>query len=58
MKRFAATLLMTGLLAVAGFVAPANASPKTTHVITDTTVTTVTIVTDPVNYTQIGWWPN
>ncbi len=28
MKKFAATLVMTGILAVAGFAAPANAAPK------------------------------
>ncbi|MBB6404786.1 hypothetical protein [Arthrobacter sp. AZCC_0090] len=58
MKKFAATLLMTGLLAVGGFVTPANAAPKTTHDTTITTVITVPVVTDPVNYTQVGWWPN
>jgi hypothetical protein len=58
MKKFAATLLMTGLLAIGGFVTPANAAPKTTHVTKSITVTTVPVVTGPVNYTQIGWWPN
>lgn len=60
MKKFAATLLMTGLLAIGGFVSPANAAPKTSHDITstDTSDTTVSTVTDRVNYTQIGWWPN
>lgn len=57
MKKFAATLLMTGLLAIGGFVTPANAAPKTTHDTTDTTVSTVTTGT-VVNYAQIGWWPN
>jgi hypothetical protein len=59
MKKFAATLLMTGLLAIGGFVTPANAAPK--HDTTSTTVTTVTtvpVVSDPVYYAQIGWWPN
>ncbi|WP_284983416.1 hypothetical protein [Arthrobacter sp. efr-133-TYG-118] len=59
MKKFAATLLMTGLLAIGGFVTPANAAPK--HDTTSTTVTTVTtvpVVSDPVQYAQIGWWPN
>jgi hypothetical protein len=59
MKKFAATLLMTGLLAIGGFVTPANAAPK--HDTTSTTVTTVTtvhVVSDPVHYAQIGWWPN
>lgn len=54
MKKFAATLLMTGLLAIGGFVTPANAAPKTTV----TTVKTVPVVTDPVHYAQVGWWPN
>lgn len=57
MKKFAATLLMTGLLAIGGFATPANAAPKTTHDTTGTTVTTVTTGT-VVNYAQIGWWPN
>ncbi|MDQ0241376.1 hypothetical protein [Arthrobacter bambusae] len=57
MKKFAATLLMTGLLAIGGFVTPANAAPKTTHDTTGTTVTTVATGT-VVNYAQIGWWPN
>ncbi|XAS66678.1 hypothetical protein V3C33_14475 [Micrococcaceae bacterium Sec5.7] len=48
MKKFAATLLMTGILAVAGFAAPANAAPAK-----DTAVSTSTVY-----YTQIGWWPN
>ena len=56
MKKFAATLLMTGLLAIGGFVTPANAAPKTTHDTTSTPVTTVTTGT-VVNYAQIGWWP-
>ncbi|GAA4026363.1 hypothetical protein GCM10023063_03950 [Arthrobacter methylotrophus] len=61
MKKFAATLLMTGLLAIGGFVTPANAAPKTPNVTTTTTTTTVTtvpVVTDPVHYASIGWWPN
>jgi hypothetical protein len=58
MKKFAATLLMTGLLAIGGFVTPASAAPKTTHVTTSTTVTAVTTATDPINYSQVGWWPN
>lgn len=61
MKKFAATLLMTGLLAIGGFVTPANAAPKTTSTTTvtsPTTVTTVPGVTDPVHYAQVGWWPN
>ncbi|MDQ0032170.1 hypothetical protein [Arthrobacter bambusae] len=55
MKKFAATLLMTGLLAISGFVTPANAAPK--HDTTGTTVTTVTTV-PVVNSAQTGWWPN
>lgn len=59
MKKFAATLLMTGLLAIGGFVTPANAAPKhDTTATTVTTVTTVPVVSDPVHYAQIGWWPN
>jgi hypothetical protein len=59
MKKFAATLLMTGLLAIGGFVTPANAAPKTTSTtVTTTTGTTVPVVTDPVHYAQVGWWPN
>ncbi len=58
MKKFAATLLMTGMLAIGGFVTPANAAPKTTHTTTSTTVTTVPVVSDPVHYAQVGWWPN
>ncbi|MFH5878577.1 hypothetical protein [Arthrobacter sp. NA-172] len=58
MKKFTATLLMTGLLAIGGFVTPANAAPKTPHVPISTTVTTVPVTTDPVHYAQIGWWPN
>lgn len=58
MKKFAATLLMTGMLVIGGFVTPANAAPKTTHDTTSTTVTTVPVVSSPVNYAQVGWWPN
>ncbi|WP_423182266.1 hypothetical protein [Arthrobacter sp. NyZ413] len=58
MKKFAATLLMAGLLALGGFVTPANAAPKTSHdtVTTGTTISTGTTTT--VYSTQIGWWPN
>jgi hypothetical protein len=58
MKKFAATLLMTGVLAIGGFVTPANAAPK--HDTTSSTSTTVTTVTTGtvVNYAQTGWWPN
>lgn len=55
MKKFAATLLMTGVLAIGGFVTPANAAPK--HDTTSTTVTTVNPGT-VVHYASIGWWPN
>jgi hypothetical protein len=48
MKKFAATLLMTGILAVAGFAAPANAAPKDK----DTTTSSST------NYSYVGSWPN
>lgn len=48
MKKIAATLLMTGILAVAGFAAPANAAPAKDKA----------VVTSTVSYTQIGWWPN
>jgi hypothetical protein len=47
MKKFAATLLMTGILAVAGFAAPANAAPKDK----DTT-------SSSTNYEYVGSWPN
>lgn len=49
MKKFAAALLMTGILAVAGFAAPANAAPK------DKGTTTTSSSTD---YTYVGSWPN
>ena len=45
MKKLAATLLMTGILAVAGFAAPANAAPK------DQDTTTA-------NHATVGWWPH
>jgi hypothetical protein len=51
MKKFAATFLLTGLLAVAGFAAPATADPKS-----DTTVSTSSKTT--VTQSSIGWWPN
>ncbi|WP_442544816.1 hypothetical protein ACSBOX_03465 [Arthrobacter sp. KN11-1C] len=58
MKKFAATLLMTGVLAIGGFVTPANAAPK--HDTTSTTSATVTTVNPGtvVHYASIGWWPN
>jgi hypothetical protein len=52
MKKLAATLVMTGILAVAGFAAPANAAPK------DKDTTTSSTSTSEVNYATIGWWPN
>jgi hypothetical protein len=53
MKKLAATLVMTGILAVAGFAAPANAAPKEK----DNTTTSSTSKSE-VNYATIGWWPN
>jgi hypothetical protein len=53
MKKIAATLLMTGILAVAGFAAPANAAPKE-----DTTTSSSSHSKSEVNYASIGWWPN
>ncbi|MFJ5954464.1 hypothetical protein ACIQC5_00740 [Paenarthrobacter sp. NPDC092416] len=57
MKKFAATLLMAGILAVTGFVGTVNAAPAqetNTEAIgwwpNSTTTTTST--------TSIGWWPN
>jgi hypothetical protein len=52
MKKLAATLVMTGILAVAGFAAPANAAPK------DKDTTTSSSSNSEVNYATIGWWPN
>ncbi|MFJ5698514.1 hypothetical protein [Arthrobacter sp. NPDC093139] len=54
MKKFAATLLMTGILAVAGFAAPANAAPKQDK---DTT-TSSSSETTTVTYSRVGSWPN
>lgn len=51
MKKVAATLLMTGILAVAGFAAPANAAPKDKD---DTSSSS----SKTVSYAQIGWWPH
>ena len=50
MKKLAATLVMTGILAVAGFAAPANAAPKDT--------TTSTSSKADSNYATVGWWPS
>ncbi|MFC7847591.1 hypothetical protein ACFUTU_03855 [Arthrobacter sp. NPDC057388] len=50
MKKLAATLVMTGILAVAGFAAPANAAPKDTNTSTSSKADT--------NYATVGWWPN
>jgi len=52
MKKLAATLVMTGILAVAGFAAPANAAPK------EKDTTTSSTSNGEVNYATIGWWPN
>lgn len=52
MKKFAATLLMTGILAIAGFAAPANAAPK------DKDTTTSSTSKTSVTYSKIGSWPN
>jgi hypothetical protein len=52
MKKFAATLLMTGILTVAGFAAPANAAPKDDQTTTSSSSKTTT------NYSYIGSWPN
>jgi hypothetical protein len=52
MKKFAATFLLTGLLAVAGFAAPATAAPKSDA----TTVSSSSKTT--VTQSSIGWWPN
>lgn len=52
MKKFAATLLMTGILAVAGFAAPANAAPKDDQTTTSSSSKTTT------NYSYVGSWPN
>jgi hypothetical protein len=51
MKKIAAALLLSGVLAVAGFAAPANADSKS-----DSTVSTAskTVTTQ----SSIGWWPN
>ncbi|MFC9351795.1 hypothetical protein [Arthrobacter sp. NPDC057013] len=43
---------MTGILAVAGFAAPANAAPKDQDSTTSSTPKTST------NHATIGWWPN
>lgn len=51
MKKFAASLLMAGFLAVAGFAAPANAAPDkqdTSH---------SAPAKDQVTTTSVGWWP-
>jgi hypothetical protein len=53
MKKFAATLLMTGILAVAGFAAPANAAAKEKE-----STTTSSSSKSEVTYASIGWWPN
>jgi hypothetical protein len=52
MKKLAAALLMTGILAVAGLTAPANAAPNEQDATTSSTSKTST------NHATIGWWPN
>jgi tetrahydromethanopterin S-methyltransferase subunit E len=52
MKKLAATLLMTGVLAVAGFAAPASAAPKDLDSTTSSTSNTST------NHETVGWWPH
>ena len=52
MKKIAATLLMTGILAVAGFAAPANAAPKSDGTTTSSSSKSTT------NYSYVGSWPN
>jgi hypothetical protein len=49
MKKIAATLLMTGILAVAGFAAPANAAAKDKNTATTSSSS---------NYVYVGSWPN
>ncbi|WP_190243089.1 hypothetical protein [Arthrobacter globiformis] len=52
MKKLAAALLMTGILALAGFAAPANAAPKAKDTTTSSTSKTET------NHATVGWWPH
>ena len=52
MKKLAATLVMTGILAVAGFAAPANAASK------DKDTSTTSTSSSEVNYASVGWWPH
>jgi hypothetical protein len=52
MKKLAATLVMTGILAVAGFAAPANAASK------DKDISTTSTSSSEVNYASVGWWPH
>jgi len=51
MKKIAATFLLTGVLAVAGFAAPANAAPKSDKTVSTSSKTVTT-------QSSIGWWPN
>lgn len=51
MKKLAATFLLTGLLAVAGFATSATAAPKSDTTVSASSKTTVT-------QSSIGWWPN
>lgn len=55
MKKFAVTLLMAGILAVTGFIAPANAAPTQE---TNTTAIGWWPNSTKTNTTSIGWWPN
>lgn len=55
MKKFAVTLLMAGILAVTGFIAPANAAPTQE---TNTTAIGWWPNSAKTNTTSIGWWPN
>lgn len=48
MKKLAATFLLTGILAVAGFAAPAMAASDKNSSSSKVSVET----------TSIGWWPN
>lgn len=51
MKKFAASLLMAGFLAVAGFAAPANAASDKKD------TSTSAPAKQEVSTTSIGWWP-
>ena len=51
MKKIAATLLLSGVLAVAGFAAPADADPTSDATVSTSSKTVLT-------QSSIGWWPN